>query len=545
MFKKNKVLFIVLINLSTVLFSQNNIEIDYPQIPVMIERSENILAEIEIDNTSNKTICLDEISLSFNYNKEHFSPKALRVLYTGTMSSIRSKSTSWAMTNTFRNIGGSQQIYANPKYAIRKDECSISGSEISLKPKQPLVSGKNYFYISIEIDQVKDLSTTFDINIKNCIVSGKNIAVNKKAADKKRLAVGLRNHGDDGAYSFRIPGLATTNNGVLIATYDIRHQTTLDLQEDVDVGISRSFDGGLTWEKMQTVIDMGEWGGLPHAQNGAGDPCILVDTKTNEIYIFALWTHAMGNDKAWTSSKGGLSPSETGQLIYVKSQDDGKTWSEPVNITSQIKQPDWTLLLQGPGRAITMTDGTLVVPIQYIDSTGIPNASIMYSKNRGKTWTTHNLAKTNTTEAQVVELRSGELMLSMRDNRREFRSIATTKDFGKTWSEHSTSRKDLIDPVCMASLLNIRKEENSLKKDILLFSNPNKKERADRRAITIKASLDQGKTWKETNQVLLDQELGWGYSCLTLIDSETVGILYEGSTSQLLFQAIKVTDIVK
>ena len=299
MSKKNKLLFLVLANLSVFVFSQNNIEIDYPQIPVMIDRTENILAEIEIDNASNEAISLDEIKLTFNYTKEHFSPKALRILYTGTMSSVRSKSTSWAMTNTFRNIGGSQQIYANPKYAIRKDESSNFGSEINLRPKQKLVSGKNYFYISIEIDQVKNLSTTFEINIKSCIVSGKNIAINKKTTDKKRLAIGLRNHGDDGAYSYRIPGLATTNNGILIATYDIRHQTTLDLQEDVDVGVSRSFNGGLTWQKMQTVIDMGEWGGLPQAQNGVGDPCILVDTKTNEVYIFALWTHAMGNYKAW------------------------------------------------------------------------------------------------------------------------------------------------------------------------------------------------------------------------------------------------------
>ena len=64
-----------------------------------------------------------------------------------------------------------------------------------------------------------------------------------------------------------------------------------------------------------------------------------------------------------------------------------------------------------------MSDGTLVFPTQFIDSTRIPNAGIMYSKDQGKTWKMHNMARTNTTEAQVVEIEPGVLMLNMRDNR--------------------------------------------------------------------------------------------------------------------------------
>mgnify|MGYP002456469942 FL=1 len=64
-----------------------------------------------------------------------------------------------------------------------------------------------------------------------------------------------------------------------------------------------------------------------------------------------------------------------------------------------------------------MQDGTLVFPIQFIDATRVPNAGIMYSKDRGKTWHLHNLARTNTTEAQVAEVEPGVLMLNMRDNR--------------------------------------------------------------------------------------------------------------------------------
>ena len=169
----------------------------------------------------------------------------------------------------------------------------------------------------------------------------------------------------------------------------------------------------------------------------------------------------------------------------------------------------------------------------------------MYSTDRGENWKITNQAQSNTTEAQVVELTSGELMLNMRDNRGGARSIFTTNDLGKNWKEHPTSRKALQEPVCMASLINVRENENSFKKDILLFSNPNQSVRPIRSRMTIKASLDQGESWKLTNQLLLDEEWGWGYSCLTMIDSETVGILYEGSASQLVFQAVKLKDILK
>ena len=109
--------------------------------------------------------------------------------------------------------------------------------------------------------------------------------------------------------------------------------------------------------------------------------------------------------------------------MICSSKDDGKTWSEPRNITSHIKKPEWYLTLQGPGRGITMKDGTLVFPIQYIDSTRVPNAGVIYSKDHGQTWHFHDYAWTNTTEAQVCEVEPGVLMLNMRDNRKTGRRV--------------------------------------------------------------------------------------------------------------------------
>ena len=55
--------------------------------------------------------------------------------------------------------------------------------------------------------------------------------------------------------------------------------------------------------------------------------------------------------------------------------------------------------------------------------------------------------------------------------------------------------------------------------------------------------------WVLYNQLrgieLLDEDNNWGYSCLTLIDSETIGILYESSVAHMTFQAVKIKDVLK
>ena len=125
----------------------------------------------------------------------------------------------------------------------------------------------------------------------------------------------------------------------MLGVYDVRYNSSVDLQEHVDVGLSRSVDGGKTWEKMRLPLAFGETGGLPAAQNGVGDPSILVDTKTNTTWVVAAWTHGMGNQRAWWSSYPGMDMNHTAQLVLSKSTDDGKTWSEPINITDQVKDP--------------------------------------------------------------------------------------------------------------------------------------------------------------------------------------------------------------
>lgn len=517
----------------------DTLSINAPQTPILIDRHDNPLFEMYINSENGET--LDDICIQLGNETNRENIRAIKLYYSG-VEAVSKKGGDFAPVDYLSSHNPKFTRVANPSYSIKKAEISDISAEMTLNAGQKMMQGKNFFWISIEMKDNACLTDKVDIRITSATCDGKRMVLDGEHATERRLGIGVRHAGDDGVAAYRIPGLVTTNLGTLVGTYDVRYNSSVDLQEMIDIGISRSTDKGQTWEPMRIAMSMGEEGGLPHAQNGIGDPSILFDSKNNRLLLVAAWTHGMGNDRAWWNSMPGMGKEKTAQLMISSSDDDGKTWTKPVNITEQVKKESWYFLLQGPGRGITMHDGTLVFPIQFIDSTRIPNAGIMYSRDGGKNWKLHNPARSNTTEAQVAEIEPGVLMLNMRDNRGGSRAVAITDDLGMTWTEHPSSRKLLQEPVCMGSLLKVEADENCLNKEILLFSNPNTTK--GRNHITIKASLDNGKSWDGKYQIMLDEDEGWGYSCLTLIDKETIGILYESSVAHMTFQAIRIRELL-
>lgn len=494
-----------------------------PVFPVLIGKETNPVFRINIQSKTEENVNLHELVIDLKGTTELKDINEATVFYTA-----------------------GQEAFSNEKIFARTSSISKT---ITLTGNQMLQDSNNYFWLSLTLNTNADLDHKINATITRAVVNKTPIGIAiTEAFFLKRIGHALRQHKDDGVDTYRIPGLATTNNGTLIAVYDIRRNSSVDLQEDIDVGMNRSTDGGQSWEPMKIIMDMGEWGGRPQIENGIGDPAVLVDRKTNTIWVAALWLHGSPGKRAWFASKPGMNPEETGQFILVKSEDDGISWSEPINITSQIKNPDWHLLLDGPGKGIMMEDGTLVFPAQFKDKNEVPHSTLIYSKDRGKTWAIGTGAKSKTTEAQVVELADHSLMLNMRDDRGNgpngrtgtgARSVAITKDLGKSWTEHPTSRKGLPEPVCMASLIKHKFQG----RDLLLFSNP-----ADtyaRHKMTTKVSEDEGMTWPEEFHTLIDEGRGRGYSCMTSIDENTIGILYEGSQSDLVFQRLRVIELIK
>lgn len=439
-------------------------------------------------------------------------------------------------------------------------ETSEIRRQVKISGKRILEPGSNVLSLNFQLSGNARLEQSFRIEKVRLSFkgSGKTDLVSE---DYFRFRPGLvlRGAGQDNCDTYRIPGIITTGKGTLIAVYDNRYNNSKDLQEDVDIGMSRSTDGGQTWEPMRVIMDMGEWGGRSERLNGIGDPSVLYDHTTGTIWVAALWMSGSSPDQMlWWASQPGMTPEETGQFILVKSSDDGLTWSDPINITEQIKDPSWQLLLQGPGAGITLSDGTLVFPAQFKADTGEKaldggqytcHSTIVYSRDGGETWQIGTGAKSNTTEAQVVQLADGSLMLNMRDdrNRRDKgdtngRAVAVTNDLGNTWTTHPSSNSALPEPNCMASLIATNASVNGQRQQVLLFSNPDSK--TARTNMTIKASADGGHTWPAAWQTEIYAPAGFGYSCMTMVDDNHVGIVYEG-IKELYFQKIPIKDIIK
>lgn len=320
----------------------------------------------------------------------------------------------------------------------------------------------------------------------------------------------LRAGGEDGVHTYRIPGLATTPKGTLVAVFDARNKNGGDLPGDIDVGMMRSTDDGTTWNPMQRIMDYDA--AVPGSRgNGVGDPAVLVDQKTGHIFVVALWSKGA---RAWNGSGPGMTPEETGQLVLVKSTDDGLTWSAPVSLTQQMKKPEWRLLFNGPGSGIQLKDGSLVVAAQFKDAQNVPHSCFIRSTDQGTTWTISPAAipdKPPTSEAQIVECADGTLLLSMRNESRAGKRAWARWD-GARWSEPWL---DVTDPTCMASI--IRHPSGTL-----IFSNPD--HASKRVALTIRTSTDNGKTWSAGN--VLDPGTSM-YSSLTVLRDGQIGVVYE------------------
>jgi sialidase-1 len=295
-----------------------------------------------------------------------------------------------------------------------------------------------------------------------------------------------------------------TRKGTLLAFAEGRKKGTSDTG-DIDVVLRRSTDGGGTWGPLQVVWD--------DAENTCGNPCPVQDRTTGAIWL--PLTHNLGKDHEKDIVGGTATGSRT--VWMTRSDDDGATWAKPVEITKDVKKPEWTWFATGPGVGIQTKDGTLVVPCDSKDLGGKKGfAFVMTSADGGKTWKTGGTVGDLWNECQVVELGDGALMLNMRnhDRAKRQRGVAISKDGGATWSE-AVPDPALVEPVCQASLL--RHPGGGL-----LFSNPGTDKTRTR--MTVRLSTDGGKTWP-ASKVL--HEGPSAYSCLAALPDGSIYCLYE------------------
>lgn len=507
------------------------------QVPVLVNKEENAVLHVKINSAPETNIVLKEVNIG-----------------------LKGK-------NGLDDVNKVQVFILDKNKRIKFGDDKAPAAEISIQDDYPFHDSL-HLMVSVQLHHQADLSNQLFVTCNGLVTDKGLTEPNPEFIPKPlRIGVAVRQHMDDNVHTYRIPGLTTTNRGTLLAVYDIRRDSGRDLQGDIDIGISRSTDGGNTWEPMRIGLDMGRWGNLPEKFNGVSDACILVDENSDKIFLAGLWMHGVINEEgvwqkglteksdAWNhqwrnkGSQPGFDVKQTSQFLISSSTDDGKTWSDPVNITQLCKKEEWWLFAPAPGHGITLADGTLVFPTQGRDKNGASFSNITWSKDGGETWTTSQMASHGTTENMIVQLSNGSIMLNARDGKNKGntsgtngRVISVTSDPGETWSEHQTSRGTLIEPACMASLHKHTYTENGQQKSILLFSNPNSK--TERSHMTIKVSFDDGNTWPEAYWMLLDEGKGRGYSCMTSIDENTIGILYEGSQAHMTFESISLEELL-
>lgn len=321
--------------------------------------------------------------------------------------------------------------------------------------------------------------------------------------------------GRDGVFEYRIPGLVTSQRGTLLAFCDARMRKAGDPPNTIHLVLKRSVDAGKTWGPLTTLAENGD--------GAVADSCGVVDRQTGTLWIFSVYCPAgVGSYNAAPGLSGAT-------FLYkaVKSDDDGVTWSKPIDVTAMVKKPEWSAGSTGIGRGVQLRSGRLVIPryratYQPGNTTPLNSESyVSYSDDHGQTWRIGGVASVagGTNECQVVELVDGSLLLNMRGVTGNHRKIARSRDGGMTWTEiHEDA--ELIEPRCQGSLLNFT-DTIAHDRNRLLFGNPASLERKN---YTVRLSYDEGRSWSVARQIFAGPA---AYSCLTILADQSVGCLYE------------------
>jgi len=325
--------------------------------------------------------------------------------------------------------------------------------------------------------------------------------------------------GQDGYHTYRIPALAVTTRGTVLAFCEGRRVGRGD-SGDIDLLVKRSTDDGKTWSRQQVIWD--------DDGNTCGNPCVVVDRETGAVWLLTTWNRGDDHEReiiAGTSE-------DTRRVFVILSGDDGLTWSKPQEITSAVKQDDWTWYATGPGSGIQVQHGPhkgrLVIPCDHIEAeTKHYYSHVIYSDDHGETWQLGGTTlQHKVNECETVELPGGRLMLNMRnyDRTKKNRQVTISDDGGLTWHEQRFDTT-LIEPICQAAIERYRWSEEETA-SVILFSNP--ASQSNRVNMTLRASFDEGQTWAVSRTLHTGPS---AYSDLAVLANGSIACLYEAGQS--------------
>jgi sialidase-1 len=350
--------------------------------------------------------------------------------------------------------------------------------------------------------------------------------------------------GTEGHKTYRIPALVQLPNKNLLAFCEGRVHGSGDFG-DINIVLKKSTDGGATWSALSTVVDYN------NLQAGNPAPVVdLTDPRYPKGRVFLFYNTGNHDEYSMRIGKG------IREVWYVTSIDGGETWSNPINITTQVHRPnqpgineaytfkeDWRTYANTPGHATQFTSGNYKgrIYVAANHSSGPPqknfedyNAHGFYTDNHGESFSiSAPIVLPGSNEATAATLSNGKLILNARNQAGtvRYRYVSFSDDGGATWKENYFDTS-LIDPVCEGSILEIGQKKG---KTILAFCNAADAKKRDN--LTLRISYDEGKTWtsdasKNKAMIIAKSPENYkgdyaAYSDLVKLNAKQIGILYE------------------
>ncbi|MGW1808107.1 exo-alpha-sialidase [Streptomyces sp. NPDC002078] len=329
---------------------------------------------------------------------------------------------------------------------------------------------------------------------------------------------------DPGYACFRIPAIVRTTDGTLLAFAEGRVLNCGDAA-DIDIVLKRSTDGGRTWGPLQVV---NEGAGDTH-----GNPAPIVDRETGRVWLAETY-----NTGRTDSASCSVPCDRTPHLQY--SDDDGRTWSVPRDLSPEILPADWnSWYATGPVHGIQLTKGRYAgrlvfgVNTETWDGSRVTanHAALIVSDDHGGHWRigatdTWPIADDGTfrqkpSELTLAERGDGSILVSGREQDGTdlgHRTQAVSRDGGGSFTAPFHDLPDLYAPQVQGSMLRLG--------DRILLACPADPDR--RRTMMIHSSYDGGRTWDSVDRGTVVTTDWSGYSDLVRADADTVGLIYEG-----------------
>ncbi len=291
----------------------------------------------------------------------------------------------------------------------------------------------------------------------------------------------------------RIPGIVTLSSGTIVSYCELR-QSSSDWAV-IDIGMKKSRDGGKSFSELKILV------------SGKGR-----DTVNNPLMI------AQGNTLHF------LYCINYRRVFYMKSTDEGDSWTSPEELTDCIKAQTkdffWSCIATGPCHGISLSDGTLLVPVwlsfnKEDEKSHHPSViALLYSRDKGESWNMGEISGilSDPSEFSVAELPDGRIFANIRhEGEKKCRAIAEiNEDFSLC---NIRLCESLPDPVCCAGFIAFR--------DGFLFTNCNSVN--ERKNLTLKKLASD---FSVAGELLLSAD--GGYSDIALApDGSRAFVLFE------------------